>query len=64
MKMMSAATYTEYSRILRTLRTRGERVDFLQMGLAADLAMAVCELEPDEVEIAKLRKQLGLEGDG
>lgn len=59
MKMMNASTYTTYSRVLRALRRRGEPLDFLRMGLAADLALAV--EEGDQEQVAELAERLELD---
>lgn len=59
MKMMRGTCYTTYNATLRALRARGQRLDFLRMGLAADLALAVEEGDPDRA--AELAERLGLD---
>lgn len=59
--MLSPATYSRYSRLLKTLRARGDRPGFLEMGLAADLVLAQERGEDEEVE--RIRGKLELSGE-
>ncbi len=58
MKLMAESTHARFAAILRILRRRGVRPGFLEMGLAADLAMA--EENQDAAEIERLRATLKL----
>jgi hypothetical protein len=61
MKMMPATVYTRFGRICRQLRASGERLDFLRMGLAADLALAL--EEDDQSQVDELATKLNLDLD-
>ena len=61
MKLMSADAYARFGQILRTLRARGDRPGFLEMGLAADLVMAQEMGDDDEAERCRIKLDLSPE---
>lgn len=58
MKLMSPDAYSRFGRILRTLRARGDRPGFVEMGLAADLVMALELGDDDEAERCRSKLKL------
>lgn len=60
MKLMGDACYRTYTTILRALRGRGERVGFLAMSNAAELALLL-EEDPAGEATTKLAAKLELD---